>query len=148
MTEPASAALQHIIVLQGKVGARDGVDVWGGGSVQNELPFRETFVLTHNDRQKKMTFRVCAGGEARAVLYLRAYLRDDEQVYVRPNVWLYEGANCDTSDLDANFWPEAQVMPGGRGSRSWQIWLPSEETNLGGRDAAYATITFTHALFP
>ncbi|WP_330462093.1 hypothetical protein OIB37_02200 [Streptomyces sp. NBC_00820] len=148
MTEPASAAAQHIIVLQGKIGARDGADVWGGHSVTKESPFRETFVLTHNDRQWKKTFKVCAGNEARAVLYVRAYLRDDEQVYVRPNVWLYEGHDCDSSDLDANVWPASQVMPGGRGSRSWQIWLPSEEENLGVRDAAYADVTFTHALFP
>ncbi|GGT07050.1 hypothetical protein GCM10010254_29480 [Streptomyces chromofuscus] len=148
MTEPASAAVQHIIVVQGKIGARDGVDVWGGSSVRNESPIRETFALTHNDRSWRKTFKVCAGDEARAVLSVRAFLRDDEQVSVRPNVWLYEGHDCESSDLDANVWPQSQAMPGGRGSRSWEIWLPSDEDLGAWGDAAFATVTFTHALFP
>lgn len=141
MTGPAVAAPVHIITVKVELVAVDGYPFVDAEKINRQ----RNITLEHGKPTGTVTFTSCADG-AIAVLKVRASLRSNETVSVRPNLLLYDGPPCNSNDIAGTFWPPSRVIAGGRGNIGWEMSVDSGK--FASADYAQAFINVTHNLWP
>ncbi|MFD9454949.1 fibronectin type III domain-containing protein [Streptomyces sp. NPDC059985] len=94
MTEPASARNTHTVTIQGVLNVRDA-----GGQVSGDA-FTEPINLTHDSPTGSFRVERCAGGQTRGVLSVTVRLNSTETVSPSAVLYLYEGTDCKSNDLE------------------------------------------------
>ncbi|SDM01379.1 hypothetical protein SAMN05660642_01332 [Geodermatophilus siccatus] len=108
--QPAAAFGGHTVTVTGGIVLNDDEGDFDNPS-QSGIDFTRKMGLTHLAPSSSIFVSYCHGDEVRGEFTVTATLQANDDVVWQPHLKLYEGASCDTSDLDGELSGQFRTLP-------------------------------------
>lgn len=124
--------------ISGSLRVKDD-ELWGGDKVAT-LDIEREISLNPAQKHRAVTFKKCAGGEARGEVELKFTLNADSSVSMTGKLLLYEGIRCNNNDREDTKSGSVQIPVG----RKVTFSLKAKNSGIGGGDTATLSLTIAN----